>query len=80
MEASPADEAAIVTMTDATRRSHAEVRLRRDDHIGDAAPRWSVRMANTGAFVHSKLGWSRARRTGAPSSVGSPLRWTAWSG
>jgi uncharacterized protein YkwD len=61
---SPDDEAAVVSMTNATRRSRDRARLRRDDSIGDAARRWSVRMARTGALVHSELGWSRGRRAG----------------
>jgi uncharacterized protein YkwD len=71
---SPADEASIVAMTNSTRTSLDAARVRRDDHIADAARRWSVRMANTGAFVHSELGWARGRRAGENIAAASTAR------
>jgi len=78
--AAPDAEAAIATMTNATRAARDLPRLRRDDHIGDAARRWSVRMADTGAFVHSDLGWSRGRRAGENIAYSGTARgaYEAW--
>jgi uncharacterized protein YkwD len=70
----PDEEASIVAMTNVTRARRDEARLRRDDHIGDAARRWSLRMANTGAFVHSELGWARGRRAGENIAAASTAR------
>jgi uncharacterized protein YkwD len=72
--AAPEEEASIIAMTNATRASRDAARVRRDDHIGDAARRWSVRIATTGAFVHSELGWARGRRAGENIAAASTAR------
>lgn len=61
---SPSAEASIVASTNATRAARGLSKLRRDDHIGDAARSWSARMARSGAFEHSTLAWRRGRNAG----------------
>ena len=66
----------IVDKTNALRRSKGIPELERHWPIKTAARKWSLRMARTGDFEHSNLGWSRGRRAGeniamAPTGAGA---------
>ena len=75
-EVAPAAEDVIIDRTNALRRSQGIPELDRHWPIKTAARKWSLRMARTGVFEHSNLGWSRGRRAGeniamAPTGAGA---------
>ena len=71
---SPADETAIAGMINSARESKSLPRVRMQDEIRAAARRWSVRMATSGEFEHSRLGWAGDRPAGENISIRRPQR------
>ena len=71
---SPDDETAIAGMINGARASRALPKVRMHDAIRAAGRRWSVRMARTGEFRHTRLEWTRGRPGGENISVAPTAR------
>jgi uncharacterized protein YkwD len=70
----PGAETAIGGMINSARAARGLPRVRMHDAIRAAGRRWSVRMARTGDFRHTRLEWARGRAGGENISIAPTAR------